>query len=397
MKKVMIVAGEASGDLHGANLVREVKHHDPSVSFYGLGSTRMREAGVHLIADAAHISVVGATEVLSDILAIYRIYATLKRLLKEERPDLLVLVDFPGFNIRLGAIAKKLGIPVVYYISPQVWASRKGRIKKIAKMVTAIIVVFPFEVDLYRDVGVDVRYVGHPLTDVVKSEYTQAEARSALGLDPARRTIALLPGSRRKEIVNLLPDMLGASEILLKRFPDLQFLLPVAHTLEPDFVKGYLDRSKVPVRMIAGRGHDALRASDTAIVTSGTATLETGLMAVPMVIIYRVSGFSFFLARLVLRIPHVGLVNIVAGKGAVPELLQGNVSPEKIADALIPILSDSATYAGIRNDLLALRAELGEGGASARAAAVILEFLEGRNTSFLTRTSPAKAGLDSSL
>ena len=380
MKKVMIVAGEASGDLHGANLVREVKHHDPSVSFYGLGSTRMHEAGVHLIADAAHISVVGATEVLSDIRAIYRIYAELKRLLKEDRPDLLVLIDFPGFNISFGTVAKKLGIPVVYYISPQVWAWRKGRLKKIAKMVTTVIVVFPFEVDLYRKAGVDVRYVGHPLTDVVKSEYTQAEARSELGLDPARRTIALLPGSRKKEIVNLLPDMLGASEILMKRFPDLQFVLPVAHTLDTEFIKGYLDRSSVPVRMSAGRGHDALRASDTAIVTSGTATLETGLMAVPMVIVYRVSGFSFLLARLVLRIPHVGLVNIVAGKGAVPELLQGDVTPEKIADALMPMLNDPERYAGIRNDLLAVRAMLGEGGASARAAKVILEFLEGGNT-----------------
>jgi len=200
MKKILIIAGEASGDLHGANLVKALREQDPSVDVYGVGSRNMREAGVHMLADASTISVVGATEVLTHIGAIYGVYAKLKRFLREERPDLLILIDFPDFNILTGKAARKLGIPVLYYISPQVWAWRKGRVKTIARLVKAILVVFPFEVDLYRPTGVDVRFVGHPLADVVMSNYTRAEARSKFGLALDRRTVALLPGSRKSEI-----------------------------------------------------------------------------------------------------------------------------------------------------------------------------------------------------
>src|SRR5512135_2988311 len=214
MKKVLIIAGEASGDLHGANLVREVRKQDPSVVFFGVGSRQMKDAGVQILADASEISVVGATEVLTHLRPLYRVFRGLTRFLSQERPDLLVLIDFPDFNIMLGKRARKLGIPIVYYISPQVWAWRKGRIKKIAALVKAMIVVFPFEVELYKKAGVDVRYAGHPLTDVVRSDYTKAEAGKSLGLDPRARTVALLPGSRRKEITSLLPDMLGAGAIL---------------------------------------------------------------------------------------------------------------------------------------------------------------------------------------
>jgi len=375
MKKILIIAGEASGDLHGANLVKALREQDPSVDVYGVGSRNMREAGVHMLADASTISVVGATEVLTHIGAIYGVYAKLKRFLREERPDLLILIDFPDFNILTGKAARKLGIPVLYYISPQVWAWRKGRVKTIARLVKAILVVFPFEVDLYRPTGVDVRFVGHPLADVVMSNYTRAEARSKFGLALDRRTVALLPGSRKSEIENLLPDMLGAARIIRDRIPDAQYILPVAPTLERGLVSRFIEDSGVPVTVIDGSVYDALRASNAAMVTSGTATLETGLMAIPMVIVYRMSRLSYLLGKLFISVKHIGLVNIVAGRTVAPELIQDDVTPEKIAAVIGELLDDPAKHLQVEQDLRQVRILLGEGGASRRAASVVRELL----------------------
>ncbi len=376
MKKIMIMAGEASGDLHGANLAREIGKLDPSIALYGVGSRKMREAGVRMLADASDISVVGITAVMTHIGAIYRVYTKLKLFLNSEHPDLLILIDFPDFNIRLGKAAQKLGIPVLYYISPQVWAWRRGRIKTIARLVKAMIVVFPFEVPLYEKAGVDVRFVGHPLTDVAQSDLTPEQARKAIGLDAARRTVALLPGSRRSEILHLLPDMLAAARILSSRFPDLQFVLPMAPTLDHGFVHAFVDQGGVTVKMVDGRVYDVLRASDAAIVASGTATLETGLMAVPMVIVYRISALNYFiLTKLVRGVRDVGLVNIVAGRRIAPELVQKDSTPKNMADAVTAMLSDSVYRERMRRDLAAIRSGLGDAGASTRAAAVVQEIL----------------------
>lgn len=376
MKKVMIMSGEASGDLHGANLAREIRKQDPSIALYGVGSKQMRDAGIRMLADASEISVVGITAVLTHIGAIYRVFTKLKRFLKDERPDILVLIDFPDFNIMLGKAARKLGIPVLYYISPQVWVWRKGRIKTIAGMVKAMIVVFPFEVPLYEKAGVDVRFVGHPLADVVRSDLSVQQARQVFNLETARRTIALLPGSRKSEIVHLLPDMLAAAKILLFRFQDLQFVLPVAPTVDRDFVRSFVEQGGVPVRMVEGRTYDALKASDAAIVASGTATLETGLMGLPMVIAYRISALNYFiLTKLVRGVKNVGLVNIVAGKRIVPELVQKDSTSKNMADAVTKMLSDPAYYKEVVDGLACVRARLGEAGASARAASVVMELL----------------------
>lgn len=378
MKKILIIAGEASGDLHGANLVKALHERAPDLKVYGVGSRKMREAGVTMLADASEISVVGATEVLTHIGAIYSVYAKLKRFLREERPDLLVLIDFPDFNILTGKAAKKLGIPVLYYISPQVWAWRKGRVKTIAKLVETILVVFPFEVDLYQRTGVDVRFVGHPLADVVDSPYTRDEACRQLGLRQDRRTIALLPGSRRKEVMHLFPDMLRAAKILRGRYPDLQFILPVAPTLDRKFVEAFVENSGVPLTIVDGRVYDVLRASDAAMVTSGTATLETGLMAVPMVIVYRASRLTYWIGRMLISVRNFGLVNIVAGRAVVPELLQDEATPERIAEELGTILADPEKHRRITEELVRVRKVLGEGGASRRAAAAVIELLEKR-------------------
>jgi lipid-A-disaccharide synthase len=378
MKKVMIMAGEASGDLHGANLVREIRRQDPSIAFYGVGSRNMKNAGVHLLADASQISVVGATEVITHLRPLCRVFNNLKRFLATDRPDLLILIDFPDFNIMLGKKAKKLGIPVLYYISPQVWAWRKGRVKTIAALVKAIIVVFPFEVALYKNAGADVRFVGHPLTDVVKSPYSQEEAKAQFGLAAGKRTIAILPGSRMREITHLLPDMLRAADILNQRFQDIQFVLPVAPTLSESFIKSFSRNSPVPVTLVDGRVYDVLRASDAALVTSGTATLETGLMAVPMVIAYRVSGLSYFIGRMIVDVDHIGLVNIVAGKRIVTELVQQAATPQNMADEMARFLDNPTYCQEVRSRLLEIRSRLGEEGASTRVASVVLEFLQNR-------------------
>jgi lipid-A-disaccharide synthase len=375
MKKIMIMSGEASGDLHGANLAREIRKQDPTIALYGVGSVRMREAGVQMLADASEISVVGITEVLTHIGAIRRVYVMLKKFLRQERPDLLILIDFPDFNILLGKVAKKLGIHILYYISPQVWAWRKGRIKTIAGLVKAVIVVFPFEVLLYEKEGIEVRFVGHPLMDVVKSDLTQEQARNELGIDAVRRTVALLPGSRKSEIIHLLPDMLSAARILYYRFPDLQFILPIAPTLDREFVLAFTDQTSVPVRIVDGRVYDVLKASDTALVASGTATLETGLMGIPMVIMYRVSPLSYFIGKHFINVDHIGLVNIVAGKRIVPELIQDEVTPVNMADAMTSILTDHVYYNQVCADLAEVKARLGEPGASRRAALVVRELL----------------------
>ncbi len=377
MKKILVVAGEASGDLHGANLSREIVKQDPSVVLYGVGSVRMKEAGVRMLADASEISVVGITAVVTHFPAIYRVYAKLKRFLASERPDMIILIDFPDFNIMLGKAARKLGIPVLYYISPQIWAWRKGRIKTIAGLVNAMIVVFPFEVPLYEKAGVDVRFVGHPLLDVVRSELTVEQARKSLGIDESRRTVALLPGSRKSEIAHLLDDMLKTAGLLLSRFPDLQFVLPLAPTLDHESIRRHADQSGIAVQLVDGRVYDALRASDAAVVASGTATLETGIMNVPMVIVYRISALNFFiLTKLVRGVRDVGLVNIVAGKRIVPELIQHDSTPENMADEVGKMLNDPEYYRTIRKNLAEVRTLLGEAGASSRAASVVRELLQ---------------------
>jgi lipid-A-disaccharide synthase len=376
MKKVMIMSGEASGEMHGANLAKEIRNQDPSIAIYGVGSRRMREAGVHMLADASEISVVGITEVLTHVGVIYRVFTKLKRFLKDERPDLLVLIDFPDFNIMLGKAARKLGIPVLYYISPQVWVWRKGRIRTIASFARTMIVVFPFEVELYKKAGVDVRFLGHPLTDVVRSDLSGKEAKDRFGLDPRCRTVALLPGSRTTEIHNLLPDMLKAAEILSRRFQDLQFILPVAPTLSRQFVLSFVEKTTVPVHITDGQVYDVLRASDAAIVASGTATLETGLMGVPMVIVYRISSLTYYLlTKLVKGLKYIGLVNIVADRRIVPELIQKESKPQNMADEIAKMLTDPAYYQRIREGLLGVKARLGDSGASVRTAEVVRELL----------------------
>jgi lipid-A-disaccharide synthase len=364
----MIVAGEASGDLHGGNLIREMQRIDPGLSFYGMGGERMRAAGAELLADAADTAVVGLTEVLFRLGAILRAMQRLKGSLKRERPALVILIDYPDFNLPLARAARRMGLKVLYYISPQVWAWRKGRIKTITKSVDRMAVILPFEEAFYREAGVDVTFVGHPLLDEVRKKYPRTEAMKRFSLKDEATTIALLPGSRLSEVERLLPEMLKACRILMDTLSPLQFLLPLAGTLNPDLVRDILRQHPVPVNVIRDDIYDVIAVSDAAIVASGTATLETALLETPMVVVYKVSTPSYAIGRRCIRVDHISLVNIIAGRTVVPELIQQEANPHRIATEVRELVVQRRKAREMKTALAAIREKLGSPGASRRTA-----------------------------
>lgn len=374
-KRIMIVAGEASGDLHGANLVKELRRLDPNLSFVGIGGSRMREAGVTTVEDAARMAVVGLVEVIAHFDVIYRAFTALKRILANDPPDLLILIDYPDFNLRIAKIAKARGVKVLYYISPQVWAWRVGRVKKIARLVDHMAVVFPFEVPFYEKEGVPVTFVGHPLVDQVRPSMPRAEARLTFGLDPERRTVGLFPGSRRSEIRHLFPIILGTAKLLRERYPDLQFVLPLASSLNKSDIMPQIDASGLDISIVEGQSHDVANVCDAIITVSGTVTLEIALIGTPMVIIYRVSPLTYEVGKRLVRVEHAGICNIVAGERVVQELIQHDAEPEKIAAEIGRILDDADYAAGMRTRLSQVREKLGTSGGSANVARLAIEML----------------------
>ena len=313
-KTIMIVAGEDSGDIHGASLVRAIHRLNPRTRFFGMGGHRMREAGVDMIVDASQTAVVGVTDVLVNLRVILRIMKRLRSAIGELKPDLLILIDYPGFNLRLAKSAKKMGTVILYYISPKVWAWGKRRIATIRRCIDKMAVIFPFEEPMYKNAGVDVSFVGHPLLDIIRTKYQHGEALQRLGLRKNMTTVALLPGSRRAEVNRLLPEMLKAAVLIKDERPETQFVLPLADSISPESIASMMDAKQVTVHIVQNDTYDALAVSDIAIVASGTATLETALLDVPMVIVYRVSAITYYLAKLAVRIDHLGLINILAGR-----------------------------------------------------------------------------------
>ncbi|MGA2780641.1 MAG: lipid-A-disaccharide synthase [Smithella sp.] len=374
-KTIMIVAGEASGDMHGANLVREMLKINPALNFYGIGGNKLREERVELLANASDMAVVGLTEVISKLGSILKIMKMMKRSLDDRRPDLVILIDYPDFNIPLAKAAKKRGIKVFYYISPQVWAWRKGRIGQIKKTVNKMAVILPFEVDTYGREGFVVNYVGHPLLDMVKLNYSKQESRKKFGLAENKITVGILPGSRLSEVEKLMPELLQASEILAQRMPDIQFILPLADTLEEKIITEIISRFTVKVQVIAGHTYDVISCADLALVASGTATLETALLGIPMIIVYKISLLSYIIGRLIVDVKNIGLVNIVAGKTIVPELIQSNASSKRIAEEALAILTNGEKKQEIIKELEAIRAKLGEPGAAIRAAQIACDMV----------------------
>jgi lipid-A-disaccharide synthase len=374
----MIVAGEASGDLHGGNLVRAMHQIDPDLSFYGVGGKRMQAAGVELLADAADMAVVGLTEVAFKLGMILRVMRRLKLSLLEEKPDLVILIDYPDFNLPVARAARKRGIKVLYYISPQVWAWRKGRIEMIRKTVDRMVVILPFEEKFYRDAGIDVTFVGHPLLEEVRKKYSRSEALKRFGLREEAITIAILPGSRRSEVTVLLPEMLRACRILTEKISPLQFVLPIAGTLDPAFVRNILGQFPIRVNVIRDEIYDVIAVSDTAMVASGTATLETALLETPMVVVYKVSGVSYAIGRRFIRVDHISLVNLIAGCAVVPELIQAEANPERIAAEVKDIITRRGRAREMRASLAEIRGKLGTPGASQRTALIACDMLSGK-------------------
>ena len=376
-KLVVIVAGEASADHHGAALVEMLKQLRPGTRFQGIGGKNLERAGVRILFYSSEMAVVGLTEAVVRIKTILKAARRLKEILRQKRPDLLILLDYPEFNLYLAKFAKRLNIPVLYYISPQVWAWRKGRVRKIARRITRMAVILPFEKDFYGKRGVRVDYVGHPLMDRYgESAFSEGNGQGILTADGDGPVIGLLPGSRKEEIRNLLPEMVKAVEILKRDYPRIKCLLPLADTIPREFVHPFIDAAPVNIQIREGNIHETLGRCDLAMVTSGTATLDTAIMAVPMVVVYRVSRLSYLAGKALIRVPFISLVNLVAGKRVVCELIQDGVTVETLAYEAGILLRNRALRERMKGDLMEVRRLLGRGGASEKTARIAVAMME---------------------
>ncbi len=377
--KVLIVCGEPSGDAHAAALVRALKARRPGVEFFGAGGPKLKAEGVELLYDLTAVAVVGFFEVLKHLKTFRQVFDLLLREAAGRRPDVAVLLDYPGFNLALAKKLKAMGIPVVYYISPQVWAWGKGRIKAIRRDIDRMLVILPFEKDFYEKEGVAVSFVGHPAIDSVRASVAREDFLAGIGLDPAAPVISLLPGSREKEVRSLLPAMLGACRIVDRYMPPgkTQFVILRSSAVpESVFASCLAQYPGLKVSIATGRTYDGIAASDFALVCSGTATLETGILGTPMVILYRVHLLTWLYIRLLIRIPFIGLVNIVKGKKVMEELIQFDCTPQRIADEVLRALKDGQRMEELRRELRGIRESLGEPGASDRAAEEVIKFIK---------------------
>ena len=372
MTELLVVAGEASGDLHGARLITELRRHVPDLAPFGLGGDEMRAAGLEAVAHSSEISVVGITEVLKILPRAREVFADLLREVDRRRPALAVLVDFPDFNLRLAKELKARGLEVLYYISPQVWAWRRGRVKTIARLVDRMLVLFPFEVDFYREHDVDVVHVGHPLVDEVPVLPRTWDRDGASFGGPYR--VALLPGSRKSEVESLLPTLLEAARRLAGELP-VEVRIIRAPTIPPELVDEAVELAGLPVEIVAEDRFAAIADSHLALCASGTATLEVGLLGTPMIMVYRLASWTYLLAKLLVHLPNVSLVNLVLGRRVVPELIQGDANPRRIAAEAARLLTDAGERGRMREALAEVRGRLGEGGASRRAAAEVAAML----------------------
>ncbi len=368
-EEILIVAAEASADLHAARALRELERLRPGVHAFGVGGPRLREAGLEALHPAEDLNVMGIAEVLPKIPRILAVLRGLRIAAQERRPRVALLVDSPDFNLRLARHLKRMGVRVIYYVSPMIWAWRRGRARKIAKVVDRMLCILPFEERFYEGTGVSARFVGHPFAELALPRDAGAYRR-ALGLPEGRTVIALLPGSRRSEIRRILPPMLEAAERIRARHPDAKFVVPVAPTLDAEALRPALAlHAGLDVQLVDGRADETVGASDAALVKSGTSTLETAMMNRPMVVVYRMAWLSYWVARLLVRgVTHFALVNLLAGRTVVPELLQREASPERMAAEIERLLSDPGARRAQLDGIAEVRRSLGEPGAPRRVA-----------------------------
>lgn len=380
--RLMISAGEASGDHHAARFVQALQRRGQERELYGMGGPHLAAAGMDLVVDCRELAIVGIVEVLIHWRRIMRELKRLRARLHREPPDLLILVDFPEFNLKLAETARAAGVPVLFYVSPQVWAWRPHRVEKIGARVDMMAVLFPFEVDVYERARVPVRYVGHPLVDEIHPTVTPEQARAEFGLKADRPTLGLMPGSRRGEIERLLPLLLDAAARVQQQRGPLNLLLPLANTLDPDAVRARIDASGLDVHLVpGGRSYDVVPVCDAVITASGTATLEVALMGVPMAVVYRVHWLTWQIMHRLMTIDDIALANIVAGKRVVQEFVQHDAQPDALAAEAVRLLDDGDYREEIRRGLATIRERMGEGGGPERMAMLIEEMLAESDTS----------------
>ncbi|MBM4301514.1 MAG: lipid-A-disaccharide synthase [Deltaproteobacteria bacterium] len=389
--RILVVAGEASGDDHAARLVAAIRESCPQAEFCGVGGEAMSAAGVRILTPAADIAVVGLLEVAGHLTAIWQALRTIGKVLKTARPDLAILVDFPDFNFWVARLARYYRVPVMYYISPQVWAWRTYRVRTLARLTERMAVIFPFEADFYRQRGVAVDYVGHPFRETLPPLTDRRTFLLEHNLDPEALTIALLPGSRAGEIERHLPIMLKAAELIRRSIPQTQFILPLASTAPAELVQSMVsgedivgagfkpDPTALRLSIIPGQAYQALGAAHAAAVASGTATVEAALAGAPTVIVYRVSPLTFAVARRLVRVEHVGMANLLAGERVFPELIQDDFTPERLAHEVLTLIQDPGRIKAVRRGLATVIRRLGGPGASARAARVAVELMGSKN------------------
>ena len=370
-RRALIVTGEASGDLHGAKLIQAAGQIDPELKFFGVGGRRMAEAGCEILVPADQLAVMGVVEVVARFAVIRQAFRTLvKELRAERRPDLVILIDYPGFNLRLAKEAKEAGVPVLYFISPKVWAWRRGRIHTIAQRVDKLAVIFPFEPEIYHGLGLDVEYVGNPLLDEQGSAGDRRTYLLRHGLDPARPVVGLFPGSRNNELKYIFATLIASAQLLRQARPDLQFLLPVAPSLSAQDLRRRLAGAGLAVVLVEDNIYDTAAACDAVISVSGTVTLQIALAGTPMVIIYKAAPLTYAIGKRLVKVEHFGLPNIVAGQGIVRELLQEDANPEAISTEILRLLQDADYNRKQRNALELLRQRMGAPGCSARVARI---------------------------
>ena len=370
VQRVMIIAGEASGDLHGSGVVRELKRISPTVDVYGVGGDKMKREGMEIIYHIHELGFMGFVEVLKHLPFIKTMEHTLEQIVKFKKPDVLVLIDYPGFNLRFARIAKRYGIKIVYYISPQVWAWHKSRVKKIHSLVDKMLVIFPFEVDFYRAEGIDAEFVGHPLLEVLESKLDRKNFCKRFSLDEQKPIIALLPGSRKQEIDSIFPEMLSAARMISAE-NNAEIVVGIAPTLEEEYFRTLYNLKGV--HFIKGLTYEVMANADFAFVTSGTATLETSCFGTPMFVVYKTSWLTYLMGRALVNVKNIGLVNIVAGKMIAPEFIQHNASAKKMAKSAMRLLNDEKQLAVMKAELSKVKVILGSIGASQRVAERVLQ------------------------
>ena len=373
----MVSAGEASGDAHAAHALEALQSRGAGFDSFGMGASLLQAQGCDLVVDCRELAVIGFIDVVKNYPRFMIRLRKLKAAMKARRPDLLLIVDYPNFNLKLAEYARQLNIPVLFYISPKVWASRPGRVPKIGARISHMAVIFPFEVDIYEKAGIPVSYVGNPVVEDAHSTLTRDEACAALELDPSTPVILLMPGSRKGELERHMSLLVASTEKLAKERPNCQFILPLANTIDREWFNQLLETaganlaSAPPLQIIDGQSITAMRAADVALVASGTATLETGLMGTPMVVLYKVSPLNYAIIKRMINIDDVSLVNIVAQRRVVPELIQDDATAESITKEALMLLDDETRRSQMHDDLAELKLAMGEPGASKRVAALI--------------------------